>query len=158
MLTLLSHIYAHYARISATYLAENDRKLWETYNPDEPLKILYTRLNECVDYSTATGEPITEGQVVCIAYGLVAETGQFQEYCRTWRSKSEQEKTWTSFQAHFIKAQADLREWQQTSQQGGYHTANNVTEMSVAFSNLAQATADDPAAVTNLVTANITLT
>ena len=60
-------------------LADNDRKLQETYNTEEPLKSLYTRLNECVDYSTAAGEPIAEVKVVRIAYGLVLETGQFQE-------------------------------------------------------------------------------
>ena len=53
------------------------------------------RLNECFDYATAASEPIIEGQFICIDYGLVAETGKFQEYCWTWRAKSEQEKTWT---------------------------------------------------------------
>ena len=62
-------------------LTKNDRKLWETYNPDEPIKRLYTRLNKCVDYATTAGERITEGQVVRISYGLVTETGQFQEDC-----------------------------------------------------------------------------
>ena len=60
-------------------LTENNKNLQENYNKDEPLKSLYTRLNECVDCATAVGEPITEGKVVCIAYGLVAETGKFQE-------------------------------------------------------------------------------
>ena len=42
----------------------------------------------------------------------------------------------------------------------GYHTitVNNVTEISMAFSNLEQATAEDCAAVTNLITVNNTLT
>ena len=67
-----------------------------------------------MDYATAAGETITEGKVVRVAYGLVAETGKFQENCRTWRAKSEPENTWTTFQAHFIEAQANLRERQQT--------------------------------------------
>ena len=141
-------------------LEENDRKLRETYNPDKPLKSLYVRLNECVDYVTVAGEPITEGQVVRISYSLVAETGKFQEYYQTLCAKLEQENTWTLFQVHFIKAHADLRERQQTSQKGEYHTgtANNITEMYVAFSNLAQVTAEDRSVVTNLTTANSTLT
>ena len=79
MLTLLSNLYAHYAQILVTYLAENNRKLQETYNPDEPLEILYTKLNKCVDYATAAGEPITEGQVIQISYGLVVVTGDFRK-------------------------------------------------------------------------------
>ena len=66
MLTLLSHMYTHYARIFSTDLAEINRKLQETYNLNEPLESLYTRLNECVDYATSTSEPITKGQVVRI--------------------------------------------------------------------------------------------
>ena len=77
-----------------TDLAENNRKLRKTYNTDEPLESLYTSLNECLDYATAAGEPIIEGQVVCITYSLVTETGQFKEDCRTWLAKSEQENTW----------------------------------------------------------------
>ena len=89
MLQLLSNLYNNYARILATDLVKNDKKLREPYNPDKPLNSLYTRLNKCVDYTTAAGKPIFEGQVVRISYGFVAETGQFQEDCQIWCVKSE---------------------------------------------------------------------
>ena len=60
-------------------LTENNKNLQENYNKDEPLKSLYTRLNECVDYATSTGKPIIEGQIVHNSYSLVTETGKFQE-------------------------------------------------------------------------------
>ena len=60
-LTLLSHLYVYYAQILATDLAENERNLRENYNTNKPLERLYTRLNECVDYATTAGDPITEG-------------------------------------------------------------------------------------------------
>ena len=110
-------------------------------------------------YTTAADDPITEGQVVRISYILVVETGRFQEECRTRQAKLEPEKTWTTFQAHFIEAQVDLQERQQTYRQVGYHTrtANKAMEISMAFANLAQATAEDLAAFTNLTTSNSTL-
>ena len=74
----------------------------------------YTTLNECVDYATSVGELITKGKFVRITYGLVTDMGQYQEDCRTWHSKSEQEKIWTLFQVHFIEAQANLQERQKT--------------------------------------------
>ena len=58
MLNLLSHLYMHYARISAADLAEKKRKLRETFNPEKPLESLYTRINECVHYVTAADDPI----------------------------------------------------------------------------------------------------
>ena len=71
----------------------------------------------------------------------------------------DQENTWTTFQAHFIKAQADLWEHQKTSRQWGYHTgtANYVMEISMAFTNMTQATAEYCADVTSLTTAINTL-
>ena len=80
-MTIIRHLYAHYMRILAIDLAKNNRKLWEIYNPDEPLERLYKRLNKCVDYATVAGERITKGQVFRISYGLVTETGKFQEDC-----------------------------------------------------------------------------
>ena len=67
---------------------------------------------------------------------------------------------WTTFQTHFVKAQANLQERQQTSRQGEYHTgtANNTMEFSMGFANLAHATAEDLATMKNLTTANSTLT
>ena len=60
-------------------LAAIGTKLREDFNPNNPLESLYMRLNEWVDYATTAGETTTEVQVMHIAYGLVVETGQFQE-------------------------------------------------------------------------------
>ena len=87
------------------YLAANDPTLRDPYNPDKPLDILYKRLKKCVNYAIALGEPVTKGQIDQIAYRLIVETGTFQEDCRTWRAKSEHDKTWIYFQAHFVKLQ-----------------------------------------------------
>ena len=56
--TFLSQMHAHYARILDMDQVNNDKKLQESYNPDNPLEIFYTRLNKCVDYATVMGEPI----------------------------------------------------------------------------------------------------
>ena len=85
-------------------LTKNGTNLRETFNPDDPVESLYMRLNECVDYETAADNTVTEGQVMRIAYIIVAETGQFQEDFQNRRAKSDPETTWTIFLAHFIKA------------------------------------------------------
>ena len=80
-LQLIVQLYTHYVHISTRDLAANDAKLRELFNPAKPLKSLYTRLNDLVNYTAVAGETITNEQVIQITYGLVAETGQFQEYC-----------------------------------------------------------------------------
>ena len=95
----------------------NEKRLRSAYNAEEPLKSLIERLNECADFSIAAREPVSETQLVSIAYQLVVETGKYPEECRAWRKQDE--KSWTAFKDHFIEAQADLIERQQTSIQGG---------------------------------------
>ena len=131
-LQLLSQLYDNCTRISSRDLDENDKKPREPYNPNKPLERLCSRLKNCVDYASAAGKPITEVQVVRIYYGLVTEMGKFQEDCQIWRAKSEPEKTWTTFQAHFIEAQADLHERQQTSpSRGVQHRINSQGHVNV---------------------------
>ena len=42
---------------------------------EEQLESLIERLNECAYFATAASEPVSETQLVRIAYGLVDETG-----------------------------------------------------------------------------------
>ena len=89
-------------------MAANDERLQASCNTEEPLEILIKRINECTDFATEAREPVSKTQLVRIAYGLVAETGQYPEDCRTWRNQDE--NSCTTFQAHFIEEQANLRE------------------------------------------------
>ena len=148
---LLDHLYNNYALVSSTDMAANEKRIRASYNAEEPLESLIERLNECADFTTAASEPVLETQVVRIASVLVAKTRQYPEYCRAW--KNQDDKSWTSFQAHFIKAHADIRERQKISRQGGYG-ANNLVGIKEAFANLAQATVVDRAGVTNLTDSN----
>ena len=94
-------------------------------------------------------------RIVCV---LVAETGQVQEECQTWRAKLEQEKTWTAFQVHYIKAQAYMRKRQKISRQRGYTSAvgvNIIVDICMAFTNMAHVTEEDCANVTKLRMVNI---
>ena len=104
-----------------------------------------------MDFATAASEPVSETQLVHITYGLVAKTVQYPEDCSFWRNQDY--KSWISFQACFIEAQADLRERQQTSRQGVYR-ANNLVGIKKAFVNLSQAAPEDRVVVTNLTDAN----
>ena len=70
---LLIHPYKNYARIS------NIERLQASNNTEDRLKSLIERLDKCADFTTATGELVSETQPVRIAYRLVAETGDYPE-------------------------------------------------------------------------------
>ena len=76
---LLTHLYKNYARISPSDMAANNERLRASYDAEEPLENLIKRLDECANFATAAGEPVSETQPVRITYILVAETGQYPE-------------------------------------------------------------------------------
>ena len=121
---LITNLYEKYARISSTDVAANNKIIRSPYNVEEPLKSLIKRLNECEDFATSVSELVSDNHIVRITYGLVSETGQYPEDCQAWRNQTK--KSWKSFQYHFILVQADIRERQQTSIQGGYGSNNLV--------------------------------
>ena len=113
----------------------NDKRLLPPYNSEEPLKSLVEILNKCKDFA-ASGDPVTNTQIIQIAHGLVAKTDHYKEYCRAWYEVKE--KTWSEFQAPFIESQSDLRERQKMVRQGGYRS-NILMGIEEDFSNLYQA-------------------
>ena len=107
---ILTYLYSNYICIYATGMAANDERLRLTYKSEELLKSLFKRLNECIGFAAASGVPVTYNQLVRIAYGLVANTGQYPEDCQA--GKAVKEKSWTAFHSDFIESQADLCERQ----------------------------------------------
>ena len=73
---ILTHLYKNYARISPSDMTSKNERLQALYNSEEPLENLIKRIDECADFVTASGEPVSETQLVRITYGMVAETGQ----------------------------------------------------------------------------------
>ena len=91
---IIEHIYKHYACISSMDMAANNERLRASCNTKEPLESLIKRLNEYADFTTAASEPVSETQLVRIAYGLVYKTGQYPEDCRAWSNQDN--KYWAS--------------------------------------------------------------
>ena len=79
---LIAHLHDLYTCIASMEMAENDEIIHAPYNAEEPLESLIERLNESPDSATAASEPVSQTQLVRIAYGLVAETGQYPEDLR----------------------------------------------------------------------------
>jgi hypothetical protein len=160
---LIEHLLNTYGNITPTELASNDIKFRTAYEPAQPIEALFSQLEDAMDYADAGGNPYTAAQVVTNAYSIMFNTGLFPEACREWRRQPMAHKTWANFKTDFAEAHLDLRLAQGTSQEGGYHGANNamdsfVTETADAFANLATATASDRQMLANLTASNAELT
>ena len=56
---------------------DNNTLLREVYNSDEPLDILYERLNECDNYVDVADTTIIKGQIVWMAYRPMDKACQY---------------------------------------------------------------------------------
>ena len=75
--TIPDHLYATYANISFAYLQENDAVFRTPYNINQPIEILFDRVENCRDYAAAGNTPYNLKQVISIAFQLVYKTGLF---------------------------------------------------------------------------------
>ena len=105
ILDLATHIYAHYANISANDISENSKRLLSPYNAEDTLECLIQRLKKFSDFADSASELVTETKIVRIAYGLVTYMGQHPGDCWVWRMQDNE--SWAAFQDKFIKEQSD---------------------------------------------------
>jgi hypothetical protein len=160
---LIQHLLTTYGNITPTDLALNDGKFRTAYDPAQTIEALFSQLEDAMDYADAGSNPYSTAQVVTNAYSLMFSTGLLPEACREWRRKPGIDKTWANFKTDFAEAHHDLRLAQGTTQEGGYHGANNAMDSFVnntadAFANLATATASDRQMLADLTASNKKLT
>ena len=163
----MDHIYAAYAKISASALQDNDKRLRSPYNSNQSFETLINQVENAVDYASAGDTPYTPAQVVRIAFQLVFQTRIFNDNWKLWRRQLADVKTWTRFKECFATSHQEWRESQTTTAgavfQSGNHTyqsANHAyqNETAKVIKKLATATASDRASVAALTATNSTLT
>ena len=112
---LLDHLYYKYAKIYASALQDNDKRLRAPYDSNQPLETLIDQVKNAVDYASAGDTPYTPSQVVGINFQLVFQTGIFNNECKLWRRQPVDVKTWTQFNEFFATSHQEWRESQTTT-------------------------------------------
>ena len=152
--TMLTHLYDQYGRLSPADLQENDTKMREQYDPNQPIESFIDQIEDSIALAAAANAPYSTAQILAIAYNTIFLTGMFPETCREWRRNPNQ--TWVNFKMAITIAHQDYRDSQMTTNQAGYHSSNAAFELqqdtSIALANLATATAADRSAVASLTT------
>ena len=94
-----------------------------------------------------------------MAYGNIDKCVLYQDNCREWPRKTQSDKTWCNFEAHFARAFKEARRSSRTSKTKGYaahvHDAQANAELftkmqqdhTLALANLATATQADRTSV-----------
>ena len=89
---MIQHLSTNYGVITPADLDDNDARMREPFDPSKPIEELYEQIEDATDYADAAGAPYNSTQVLSRAYVLVHKTGEYNEACRDWRKRPEQEK------------------------------------------------------------------
>jgi hypothetical protein len=165
-LQLLTHLLTYYAMIAPTELTQNYEHLNALYDPNQPIEMLFQKIQDARAFAVAGGQPYGVAMIVNVAYTLVFNTGFFLDACRAWQSRAIAGKTWAQFKLDFTTAHREFRLTNQTVQQSGFHSANMMIEQGHeekmqdtvdAIAQLATATASYRGTVATLTTTNAKL-
>lgn len=158
---MIQHLYLNYGVITPAELDENDARMREPFDSTKPIEELFEQIEDATDYADAAGAPYNNAQVISRAYVLVLKTGEYNDACRDWRKRPEQEKTWDQFKIDFTEAHRDILT-NRTVQPNPFHEAHAVIEKfqertEQILDHVANATVDT-STISTLTTQNETLT
>ena len=73
---LLVHLYNNYGEIGPDDLGENEKRMKESYDATEGVKVLFNQVEDKVEFADNAAQLYTDIQVLRIAFNLVFETGK----------------------------------------------------------------------------------
>ena len=117
---LLLYLFTTYGRLTPQDMMKNQRFLNTPWDPTAPLETLIDQIEKATEITDASNQPLSAKQVLRTAYTLVFNSGMYFDECKTWNSKTNDTKSWTTFKYHFLEAQLSLRLQQQTTQHAGF--------------------------------------
>lgn len=107
---ILSYLFDNYGKIPPAVLKDMKRKV-EDYelDPNDPVDLLFVEIDELADIYVLQKNPMTETQLIEIAYVVIERAKAFKKDLREWNRKQDNEQTWNVFKKHFRDAQQELR-------------------------------------------------
>ena len=73
-----------FGEINPQTLAEVNTRFYESYNTDDSIEKLFTRIEECMDMADAGKTPFTPVQVIRNTYNLIYQTRLYDDTCKVW--------------------------------------------------------------------------
>ena len=119
-LTLMQHIWTTYGKITTSDLTANEERMYASWNPPTSIETLYEQLTDGQQFASKGGETIHDSQLVRKGYEIIAKTGLFDEDCKEWRKKAEDQQTFENFKKNFTAADDDRRKNNATTGSSGY--------------------------------------
>lgn len=127
---IMAHLFRRYGKVTPEKLQKEEMQVKAyVYNLQEPLVVLFDKVEDLTKLAQAAKMPYTKAQIINMGIQLIRNTHDFQDGLKTWINKSANEKTWQTFKAHFEEEHDTLREIRGMSMMhAGFHQANYVAD------------------------------
>jgi hypothetical protein len=119
LLAMLNHLFTTYCTISSMQLDANNTEMLKEWDPNMPVELLFTQIEEGQEFADEGGQSYTNQQVLKMALNIIFHTSLFKCTCCKWCECLQAKKTWTNFKTHFATTQTKL-EAECDTEKGGY--------------------------------------
>ena len=127
---ILQYLFRRYGKVTPDKLSNAELEVRTyVYNLQDPIIILFDKVEDLVKLAEAAEMPYTVAQTVNLGVQMIRNTHDFHQGLRDWLAKPAQDKTWHNFKLHFETEHDSLRDIRGiTMQQAGFHQANYVAD------------------------------
>ena len=128
---VITHLFDTYGKITPQQVTAKQMELYNLhYDISQPVDMVFNAIQDLVELSDQANSPMTENQMVDLAYVIFAKQPILQQDLRLWNKRIPVERTWVDMVAHFRDAQSDLNALPTAGniyhQHTNHHQANNV--------------------------------
>ena len=108
---IIDYLFSNHGQVTLAMLHQEEKNVKEMfYNPTHPIDVIFNKVEDLSDLSTAARAEFTEQQLINIAYISINTTGKYQPYIREWSCFQADQQTLTNFKNHFRQAHQELQE------------------------------------------------
>ena len=122
---LMTHLFTTYGQLTPQQVKAKEAEIYSLhFDISQPVDIIFNAIEDLSALATHASSPMTDQQMIDIAYVIFAKQPILQQDLRDWKRTPLADKTWANMITHFRTAQNDLSSLPVASDL--YHQANHV--------------------------------
>ena len=99
--TIIAFLTENYCQMTDQDLNDREDELKKiTFNPEEPVDLIFNRIKEFSELCAMTGNDKTDRQLVAFGYLIFNRTKAYTDALKTWNAKPLMDKTFANFKNH----------------------------------------------------------
>jgi len=127
---LMTHLFTTYGQLTPQQVKAKEAEVHNLhFDISQPVDIIFNAIDDLSALATHANSPMTQQQMIDIAYVIFARQSVLQQDLRAWKRTPLADRTWANMITHFREAQNDLSSLPVASDfyhQNPAHQANHV--------------------------------